>query len=522
MELDAFPEGNFSLILVIGVYGVIQSLLVKQPQRRTNAVELRDFLRIIHKYWILIAAVTLSGVIFGAGASIFITPKYQASTQLYVSVRGEGQGIVDLAQGSNVARQSVSTYAAIVTTESVLGPVVNQLHLDISPGELAAKIQASAPANQSLVKLTVTGTDAEETAAIANAVGKSLKTVVEKDLESSRVEGDPSLVSLNTVQSAIIPTTPISPRTSLNIGLGALAGFGIGIGIAIFRFALDTRIHSLHDVEQVTDAPMLGGITYDSDASKRPLIVNSDPRSPRAESFRTLRTNLQFLAVSDSDQNLAHTFVISSAGAGEGKSTTSANLSLALAETGSRVLLIDADLRMPAIAKYMGIEGSVGLTDILIGKVEVADVLQRWGRDELYVLPSGKIPPNPSELLGSRAMDELLEVAGEYFDYVIIDSPPILLVTDAAVVGKRTNGVLLVAASASTRKQSLAGAVNSLQAAGGHLRGIVMTMLPTKGPDSYAYGAYGAYGAYTGDQLPDREQFTVEEPLNLRARRVER
>lgn len=485
-------------------------------------MELRDYLRILHKHWILISAITLIGVIAGAGASIFMTPKYEASTQLYVSVRGEGQAIGDLVQGSNVARQSVATYAAIASTESVLGPVIDDLNLDISSGTLATQIEASAPANQSLVKLTVSGKDAKQTADIANAVGDSLKNVVEKDLEASQVKGDPSLVSLNTVQPAIAPGSPISPRVPINIALGSLIGLAFGIGIAALKVNLDTRIHSLHDVEQVTDAPMLGGITYDSDAAKRPLIVHSDPRSPRAESFRTLRTNLQFLAVSDSDQKHAHTFVISSAGAGEGKSTTSANLALALSETGSRVLLIDADLRMPAIAKYMGIEGGVGLTDILIGKVEVADVLQRWGREELYVLPSGKIPPNPSELLGSRAMDELLEVTGEYFDYVIIDSPPILLVTDAAVVGKRTNGVLLVAASASTRKQSLAGAVNSLQAAGGHLRGIIMTMLPTKGPDSYAYGAYGAYGAYTGDQLPDREQVSVEEPLNLRARRVER
>ncbi|MGP5588301.1 polysaccharide biosynthesis tyrosine autokinase [Glutamicibacter ardleyensis] len=485
-------------------------------------MELRDYLRILHKYWILITASTLLGVIAGAGVSIFTTPKFEASTQLYVSVRGENQGIVDLAQGTTVARQSVATYAAIATTESVLGPVIEKLNLDVTTGTLASQVQASAPASQSLINLTVTGTDAQQTADIANSVGKSLKDIVEKDLEASTVEGDPSLVSLNTVQPAFAPTSSVSPRIPLNIALGALLGLAFGIGLAVLRFTLDTRIHSLHDVEQVTDAPMLGGITYDSDAAKRPLIVHSDPRSPRAESFRTLRTNLQFLAVSDSDQKHAHTFVISSAGAGEGKSTTSANLALALSETGSRVLLIDADLRMPAIAKYMGIEGGVGLTDILIGKVEVADVLQRWGRDELYILPSGKIPPNPSELLGSRAMDELLEVAGEYFDYVIIDSPPILLVTDAAVVGKRTNGVLLVAASASTRKQSLAGAVNSLLAAGGQLRGIVMTMLPTKGPDSYAYGAYGAYGAYTGDQLPDREQFTVEEPLNLRARRVDR
>lgn len=485
-------------------------------------MELRDYLRILHKYWILITTVTLIGVMVGALISILSTPTYQASTKMYVSVRGEGQGVVDLVQGSSLARQSVSTYAAVATTDSVLSPVVKDLNLEMSSGTLATQIQATAPANQSLIILTVNGSDPKQTAEIANAVGSSLKKVVEKDLEASTVKGNPSLVSLNTVQPAVTPVTPISPRVPFNVVLGGLLGLLVGVAIAILKFTLDTRIHSLHDVEQVTDAPMLGGITYDADAVKRPLIVHSDPRSPRAESFRTLRTNLQFLSVSDSEQHKSHTFVISSAGAGEGKSTTSANLALALAETGLRVLLIDADLRLPAISKYMGIEGAVGLTDILIGNVEVADVLQRWGKDELYVLPAGKIPPNPSELLGSRAMDELLELAGEYFDYIILDSPPILLVTDAAVIGKRTDGVLLVAASAATRKQSLAGAVNSLQTAGSKLRGVVMTMLPTKGPDSYAYGSYGSYGVYSGDDFPVREQFTFGDSNSLKARRVER
>jgi len=470
---------------------------------------------------------TLLGIAAGAGASLLMAPKYEATTQLYVSVRGEGQAVGDLAQGSTLARQSVSTYATVASTESVLGPVVEKLDLDVTPDALSAQVQASAPANQSLVTLTVTGGDAQQTAAIANEVGKSLKRVVEEDLEASTVKGDPSLVSLNTVQPAGIPSVPVSPRVPLNIALGALLGLAFGIGIAVLRTVLDTRIHSLHDIEQATEVPVMGGITYDATADKRPLIVHSDPRSPRAESFRTLRTNLQFLAVSDMEEKRGRTFVISSAGPGEGKSTTSANLAVALAETGSRVLLIDGDLRLPAIAKYMGIEGGVGLTDILIGKVEISDVLQRWGRDELFVIPSGKVPPNPSELLGSRAMDELLEMVGEHFDYVIIDAPPLLLVTDAAVLSKRTNGALLVAASGSTRKQSLAGAVQTLNSAGSKVLGIIVTMLPTKGPDSYAYGAYGAYGSYSSDKEPclvslEKEQLDSAVLSGPIGRRVER
>lgn len=459
-------------------------------------MELRDYLRVLHKHWALILIVTLLGVAAAAGASILMKPKFEANTQLYVSVRGESQGVGDLAQGSTLARQSVSTYATVVKTESVLGPVIKKLGLDMTSEALSEQVQASAPLNQSIVQIAVTGDDAVETAEIANAVGQSLKTVVEEQLEASSEEGQPSLVSLNTVQPAAIPESPISPRVPLNLALGALLGLALGLGIAMLRSVLDTRIHSAHDVEQATEAPLLGGITFDPDASKRPLIVHADPRSPRAESFRILRTNLQFLAVSDTSELKGRSFVISSAGLGEGKSTTAANLAIALSQSGLRVALVDGDLRLPKVAEYMGLEGGAGLTDVLIGRAEITEVLQRWGRDQLFVLPAGKVPPNPSELLGSKAMDELLKQMMGHFDYVIVDAPPLLLVTDAAVLSKRSNGVLLVAASGSTKKAELASAVRSLSAAGGTLQGVIVTMLPTKGPDSYGYGAYGAYGGY--------------------------
>lgn len=489
-------------------------------------MELRDYLRIFRRYWVQIVATVLLGVIAGAVASIAATPKYEATTQIYVSVRGDGQAVGELAQGSTVARQSVSTYAAIATTESVLGPVIKKLGLSQSLGALSAQVQATAPANQSLISVTVTGEDPKLTAQIANEVGKSLKTVVEEKLEAPATSDEPSLVSLNTVQPATEPRAPVSPRVQLNLALGIMVGLAVGVGVAVLRAVMDTRIHSMQDIEQLTDAPVIGGITYDANSSKRPLIVQSDPHSPRAEAFRTLRTNLEFLAVSNQEDSQSRTFVVSSPGPGEGKSTTSSNLALALAETGSKVVLIDGDLRMPGVARYMGIEGGTGLTDLLIGNVEVSDVLQQWGKDELYVLPSGKVPPNPSELLGSKAMDELLNLLSELFDYIIIDAPPLLLVTDAAVLSQRASGVLLVAASGATRKQSLTGALESLETAGGKTLGIIVTMLPVKGPDSYAYGAYGAYGGYgVSEEIPANataEELASDIPPSRIGRRSER
>src|SRR5690606_36194033 len=198
------------------------------------------------------------------------------------------------------------------------------------------------------------------------------------------------------------------------------------------RHVLDTRVRSERDVELITDTAVIGGIVFDPKAATRPLIVQDDPRSPRAESFRTLRTNLQFLEVGQEGR----TFVVTSSVQGEGKSTTTANLAIALADSGARVLLVDTDLRRPKIASYMGLEGSVGLTDLIIGRATPADVIQPWGRGRLSVLPAGTIPPNPSELLGSAAMGRLIESLRKDFDVILFDAPPLLPVTDAAILSR--------------------------------------------------------------------------------------
>jgi capsular exopolysaccharide synthesis family protein len=453
-------------------------------------VDLQDYIRILHKNWILIVAALLLGVGAGAATSLATAPTYQASTQLYVSVRSESGATSDLTQGSTFARQIVTSYVSIVPTAIVLDPAIEELGLDLTSSQLASRVSASSPLNTVLLDITVSDRDPQQAADIANAVGRSVAEAAQTTLDAS-ADGGNSPVALTTVQPAVAPGAPVSPRVPANLALGGLLGLALGLGIAVLRNVLDTRIHSLHDIEAITDKPLLGGIAYDPEAKTRPLIVHADPRNPRAESFRTLRTNLQFLQVGDGSK----AFVVSSAGPSEGKSTTTANLAISLAETGARVALLDGDLRLPKVDQYMGIEGGVGMTDVLIGKVELVDALQRWGRTQLYVLPAGKVPPNPSELLGSAAMDRLLETLSQHFDYVLIDAPPLLLVTDAAVVSKKTQGVILAAAATQTKKQALHAAVRTLETAGANLLGVIVTKLPTKGPDSYGYGDY-SYGSY--------------------------
>jgi succinoglycan biosynthesis transport protein ExoP len=453
-------------------------------------VELRDYVRIFHKSWILILACTLLGIATASAFSIATTPKYVASTQLYVSVQSAaGAGSGELVQGTSFARQAVTSYVDLVNKAIVLDDVIENLSLDLTAAQLAPMVAASSPLNTSLVDISVTNSDPVLAAKIANSIGENFSRIVVNDLEKPNGADAVSPVKIATTQPALVPGKPASPNVPLNIALGLLVGLAIGIGVAVLRSILDTRIHSLHDIELVTDAPMLGGITFDPEASKRPLVVHADPKNPRAESFRSLRTNLQFVNVEGGPRS----FVVTSSIPGEGKSTTTANLAIALAETGARVALIDGDLRLPRVAEYMGIEGGVGLTDVLIGRAELADVLQKWGKGKLYVLPSGRVPPNPSELLGSAAMARLLASLTEQFDVVLIDAAPLLLVTDAAVLSKLCGGALLVVASGRTKRNELAAAVKALERVGSQLVGVVITMLPTKGPDSYGYGQY-SYG----------------------------
>jgi len=469
-------------------------------------VELRDYLRILHKNWILIVALSLLGIAAASTVSIVATPKYVSSTELYVSVRsGVDSATSELVQGTSFARQAVTSYVSIVNSARVLEPVIDDLGLDVTSQQLAARVTAASPLNTVLIQISVTDDDPVMAANIANSVGENFIDVVVNALEKPE-GGGASMVKIETVEPALPAAKPASPNVPLNLVLGLLVGLAVGIGTAVLRTVLDTRIHSSHDVELVTDKPLLGGISFDPDAQKRPLVVHVDPRSPRAESFRTLRTNLQFLNVDSGPRS----FVVTSSVPGEGKSTTAANLAISLAETGARVALVDGDLRLPRLAQYMGIEGAVGLTDVLIGRAQLSDVLQKWGRAQLYVLPSGRIPPNPSELLGSGNMKRLLLSLTTDFSYVIIDSPPLLLVTDAAVVSKLADGAILVAASGRTKRAELAAAVRALDHIGSKLLGVVITMLPTKGPDAYGYGTY-AYG--------DTSAFADSEVVTKRQRR---
>ncbi|WP_062292778.1 polysaccharide biosynthesis tyrosine autokinase [Demequina phytophila] len=447
-------------------------------------MELQDYLRILRKNWILILLLTVLGAGAGLAYSMVATPTYAASSKVFVSTSG-GSTVSDLATGNTFAQQRVKTYADLINTAAVLQPTIDALSIDMSVAQLRGKISATSPLNTSVIDISVSDSDPVFAASLATEAANQLISVVEDIETTDSADGSP--VSLTVVQEAEVPQAPISPKKALNVALGLLLGLAIGVGIALLRTTLDTRIRGERDLERITDAPVLGGIVFDPKAKQRPLLVHEDARSPRAESFRTLRTNLQFLDTERSTRS----FVITSSIPSEGKSTTAANLAITLADAGARVLLVGADLRRPKMAQYMGIEAGVGLTDVLIGRLDVEHAVQRWGRSELYLLPAGSIPPNPSELLGSSRMDELIKQLDERFDVVLYDAPPLLPVTDAAVLAKLVGGAVVIVAAGKTHAPQLDSALQSLETVGAHVSGLVLSMLPARGPDAYGYGRYG-------------------------------
>lgn len=451
-------------------------------------MELQDYLRIWRRNWILILATTLVVTALAAVWSLTRVPEYQAKSQLYVSVRTGETSVGDMTQGTNFARQAVTSYVDVVSTSIVMDQVAADLGGDLTSQELAKRVSASSPTNTVLIDITATDADPVEAAEIANVTSSVFADVVSNQLEKPS-DGSPARVQIDVVQPAQVPDSPVSPNVKRNLALGLLLGLMLGLGGAVLRSVLDTKIRTRQDVAAITADPVLGRISFDPDAATRPLIVHDSPTSPRAEAFRSLRTNLQFLKVEGNPRS----FVITSSGPAEGKSTTAANLAIAIAQAGSTVCIVDGDLRKPRVAELLGVEGGVGVTDVLIGRSELSTALQAWGHQNLFVLPAGHRPPNPSELLGSSEMAQLLESLQSRFDYVIVDAPPVLLVTDAAVVSKHVGGALMVAAAGRTRKEGLNDALGVMENIDARVLGIILTMVPEKGPDSYSYGAY-TYG----------------------------
>lgn len=391
-----------------------------------------------------------------------------------MSVAG-GASVADLSQGNTFSAARVKSYEALAVTPQVLGQAAKQLGLPPGSG-LGRVVTATSKRDTVLISISATDSSPTQAAAIANAVTDQLVKVVDRVERSASAASD--LVHLSVFQRATAPSAPFAPRLAVNLAIGILAGLALGVSQAVLREVLDTRLRSFEALRRLTDASVLGEFAVDETIAKQPLVSVDNRYSTRAEAFRQLRTHLTYTNL-DGD---AQSIVITSATPGEGKSSTAVNLALMLAQNGSKVILVDADLRRPTTGTYLGIESRVGLSTVLTRQVDLDDAIQEVGSDNpLHVLAAGRVPPNPSELLSSSRMVALIRDLESRYEYVIVDAPPMLPVTDPAVLGAVCSGVLLVVSvNGQTKRADFTAAERTVQQVGARLLGLVVNRLPVQ------------------------------------------
>ncbi len=458
-------------------------------------MELRQFAQLLRMRWLTIAACALLGLALAFGVAMLQPKTYTADASgILQSVDNDGgSGLA----GDQLAQSRAATYVSAAESRSVAERVIDELGLDASPEGLVGMISVENPEDSTLIRITANGSSPQE----AHNLAQAWVTSLGEEIKQLQEDGSGRIyVELYPTDTANLPTAPSSPNYRMYMAAGLVGGALLGIAYAVLRGVFDRRIRSPKDIEEAFGYSVLGEIPADKQLEKGRKVFadggthHADSRDSTAavsEAIKELRTNLQYSNV----DNPPRTIVVTSPLPGEGKTTTAANLAVSMSLAGEYTILVDSDLRRPSVHKICrGAISDAGVTDVLAGRAEVTDVAQMWNATErLMLLTSGSLPPNPSELLSSKAYGQLIsDLASEAT--VIIDAPPLLPVTDAAVVSGQADGVLVVCTAGKTTYEMLHKALLNVERAGGHVIGIVLNRMPRRGPNARSYGYYYGYG----------------------------
>lgn len=457
---------------------------------------LQDYIALTRRHITTLVLFLGVGIAIGAAWVLLKAPVYQASATAYVATNS-GSSVGEAYSGTLLAQTKAKGYVPIVTSRQVASRVIEKLGLPDSPSALASRISATVTTDSNLIVVQATAGSPQAASDLANATVAAAADEVKKvetTVKSGSAASTTPPVALVPLESAAMPTSPISPRPLRDISLAGLVGLLLGYGVALLKNLQDTRIRSREDAETATGSSVIGTIPR-SDALQRVSVLQLREQRDfhTAEALRQLRTNLRYVDVDHSPSSI----VITSPRQGEGKSTIALSLATLIADSGEPVVLIDADLRRPAIGRFMGLDGTLGLSQVLAGSVEFADVIQATAQPNLVVLCAGETVPNPSELLGSQRMKQLIDkLAASH--RVILDAPPLLPVTDAAVLTHHADGALLVLTSNESKREHVHAAVRALDAVQGRLLGVVLNNVNRDrlkrliyGETTYGYEGYG-------------------------------
>lgn len=520
-------------------------------------MELRDYLNVIRaRRWVIIQAVVIVALA-ALVASLLQAPVYEGEAKVLIAEKGSGTelfGSIGLDFSSQPER-GLQTQVQLMQVRPLLENTIRTLGLGITPEQLAGRVTVSAVGQTNIVRITARDRDPARAAEIANTLAEefvtwsrdykreainaaadevSTRLEIAKDeileigrriqsegksddltaelaiatgsytqlagkLEELRINAQLETGSGRVVSPAAEAAAPVEPRPARNTALGLAVGLVFGLGMAFLYEYLDNTLKSSEEIETLLGgAPVLGLIPaekYDKDQKRRTTIL-THPGSAAAEAYRVLRNNLDFM---NFEHNIT-TLLVTSAAPAEGKSTVAANLAAGLAQAGKKVVLVASDFRKPTTPQFFGVNNTIGLSDVLTGAHSLKAAMQRPDNAmDLLILTSGKLPPNPSELLGSQKMRDLLEELKGWADWVIIDTPPLLAVADGAAVARWCDGVVMVTKGGVSTREAVKKAHDMLENVGARTLGGVVWGLDSRSSSSgygYMRGYYGGYYSY--------------------------
>ena len=482
-------------------------------QNEVIEIDLKRLLdAVMHRAWLVMLVAVLCAALMLAGTFYLVTPQYEASAVFYVNNNALSVGDASLSLSSgdiSAAKDLVESYIVILDSWPTRDQIIEYAKVDCTREKLSEMMTAESVNDTEIFKVTITSSDPKEAETIANAVATVLPIRIGEIIEGT---------SARVVETALEPSAPSSPSYPKNTVIGFMLGFMLTVAALVLQELFDNTVRGEADVKQVCDLPILAAVPdmiipekggyygYGEDGKKkkkkvaapkdRPVIGN-DISFAASESYKLLRTMLEY---SFAGEKHCRIIGVTSAMTGEGKSLTSINLALNLAQMRNRVLLIDCDMRRPSIATKLDMDKAPGLSGFLSGQREMKALIRPCGIKDnekaFHVITSGTNPPNPMELLGSVRMEKMLDALREPYDYIILDLPPVCEVSDALVVAKRTDGMLMVVREDYCSRSLLNEAVRKLEFVGARVLGISYNCT-NKEAGRYGKKYYKNYGSYT-------------------------
>lgn len=426
-------------------------------------------LRGLRRNWALVLALTTLGVV-AAGVLTARTPAtYNSSIKLFVTAT-RPTDTASAYEGNLFSQARVASYAEILTSRGLAQQVVAEAALPLTADAVAAEVTAVPVPNTVVLDVTVTDSFPRRAQLIAASLGRVFTARV-TELETPP-GASTSTVAVRTIQSAGYDPTPIGPDMTGNLGRGGAIGLVVGLMLALLRGRLDHRVRTVEDIDEAAGVGMLGRTYASRQLSRKHLVTALPADSLSLDAFRAMGAALR--------QTEHRVLLVGGCLPGDGASTVAVNLAVSLTRAGGRVLIVDADLRRPRAARYLGLPDEPGLTEVLCDGTPLEAAVQQWGEEPLSILPAGTMHPNPGDLLGSARMHALLDELRASYDFVVIDAPPVAPVVDATVMGALADGCLLVTCYGKTKRERLAEAVDSLTMGHATVLGVVLNRLPRR------------------------------------------